>query len=84
MVAMDEVFVLAGVPVDVDTLDLFEIVMSVVRERRKRGHKRIRGRDLWLEVSKRESQFLRCALQNNLMLELERGLNGICVLRPDY
>ncbi|KLO16181.1 hypothetical protein SCHPADRAFT_995285 [Schizopora paradoxa] len=76
MVAMDEVFVLAGVPVDGDTLELFEIVMNVVGERRKRGHKRIRGRDLWLEVSKRDSQFLRLLTPPSNTMEVEQTANA--------
>ena len=59
-VLMENTFIIAGTSVDTDVLDLFEVVMGIVKDRRRKGQQRIRGHDLWSEVSKTDLRFVRC------------------------
>ncbi len=62
---MNDVFVLAGASVDTEVLDLFEIVLDILKETRRRGEGLIRGRDLWSQVSEKDARLLRCVSYKN-------------------
>ncbi|KLO16176.1 hypothetical protein SCHPADRAFT_995280 [Schizopora paradoxa] len=77
MGAMDDAFVLAGMPVELDTLELFEVVVNVVNDWRREGHQRIRGRELWAEVSRKDLRFLRLLTPPTNISEAEQTANAV-------